>query len=772
MVARKITKKSKKRALVKVPKTGPVEFNLAPRTVKVIRALKENFSPYGMIVFLRTYARKKENGELETWHDVVLRVIGDTFYFKKKQAKKWNEEREQRLALDMAKAMFHFYWLPPGRGLWAMQRKYIEKYGSMALNNCGFVSTTMEEFGNLSLAVAIEWMMDASMLGVGVGFDCDWNGTVHLPTPVVNEIVIEDTREGWFESVNALMRSYLIPGQNRCVFDYSLIRPEGAPILGFGGVAAGPQVLELAHARLSACFECFYRCQEGMPAKESIRIMLEQAPKYEDATYMHNYAEMLARFDAAHADLKSYENVRLIVDVFNIVGVCVVSGNVRRSAEVALGDPRSREFLNMKNWSINPERENSYGWMSNNSVRIENKEQYEDVINNIAPLIIANGEPGIVNLIKINAVDPKNPKHKRDRGVNPCVEITLESFELCCLSEVFPSNCVDEDGVFSMEIYLNACKYAAIYASVVSCIPVHNKHTAEIVNRNHRIGVSQSGLWQMYEMLNREDYLTMLDKAFHVVKMTANKYVFEFCGTLPIAVTTIKPSGTISSLAQSLPGVHPGIESRYAMRRIRIGKNLPLAQALITAGIRHEASKTDGSAWIFCFPIDQGKWRAANEVPMWEQCMMALEVQDRYSDNGVSVSLYFERNTEAAQLPQLIKYILPHVKGISFMPREYVRALTLEGGHKLVFNPECSDAVEKLIASVSQYTNAAERERFDKSKGVIYIQPPFTTITEDEYIVATVGMPAFDPAVLNRRKDLEGADGSATKYCDAMKCSI
>lgn len=769
MTARKIKKKTSS-----TKKIADVEFALLPRYEKAIREMEEKFSPFAMVVFLRTYARKKADDTLESWQDLVIRVINSTFYFKKTQTKNWNEQREQRLAFDMAKAMFNLQWLPPGRGLWAMQKDYIKKFGNMALNNCGFVSTEMSRFGNISLAVAIKWMMDASMLGVGVGFDCDWNGTVYLPNRDSDDVfVIEDSRQGWSESTNDLLLSYLLPNQRACKFDYSLIRPEGAPIKGFGGVAAGPQVLVLAHRRIASCMECYYRCQQGMGAKESIRMMLKESYHYETEEFKAGFNTLMEKFEAVPDAEKTYRNARLVADLFNIVGVCVVSGNVRRSAEVALAEPSNVEFLNLKNYAINPEREYTYGWMSNNSARIEVKEHYEDIVKNIVPLIIQNGEPGIVNLIKANAVDPKNPKKKKDRGVNPCVEITLMAFELCCLAEVFGINCIGEDGKFSMEIFLNACKFASIYASIVSCIPSGNQYTDEVVSVNHRIGVSQSGLFTLYDTLNRETYIEALERGFNTIKLTCNKYVHDFCGVTPIAVSTVKPSGTISILAASLAGVHPAIENRYIMRRIRIGANLPIAKALLQAGVPHEKSKSDGTVLIFLFPIDQGEARSAREVSMWEQCMMALEVQNKYSDNGVSLSLYFERSTESDQLPQLIRFILPYVKGISFMPKNWRRKLTLNDGHELLFNPEVPDEDnEMLMKNMEQFSSEGEREFFNSSKSVIYEQPPFTAISKEEYERTLALMPAINTTMLTSTNSLTASDGASTKYCDALKCSI
>ena len=60
-------------------------------------------------------------------------------------------------------------------------------------------------------------------------------------------------------------------------------------------------------------------------------------------------------------------SVTTIVDIMNLIGKCVVAGNVRRTVEIVFGDPHSEEYLDLKNYKVNPHRD-QYGWTSNNSI--------------------------------------------------------------------------------------------------------------------------------------------------------------------------------------------------------------------------------------------------------------------------------------------------------------------------------------------------------------------------------------------------------------------
>jgi len=113
------------------------------------------------------------------------------------------------------------------------------------------------------------------------------------------------------------------------------------------------------------------------------------------------------------------------------------------------------------------------------------------------------------------------------------------------------------------------------------------------------------------------------------------------------------------------------------------------------------------------------------------------------------------------------------VKGISFMPRERIRALMLSNGHKVLFNPETTEEeIATITGALRNFTSENEMERFMNSKGIIYEQAPFSAISEAEYQMLVEKIPVFDPSILNTGNVVAPSDGSSTKYCDALACSV
>jgi len=190
----------------------------------------------GEVTFLRTYSRLKEDGTKESWTDVCQRVIEGMYSIQKDHCKSqrlpWNDAKAQSSAKEAFDRLFNLKWTPPGRGLWVMGTPLVNEYkNSAALQNCAFASTSSMTKNDPSKPFA--FLMEASMLGVGVGFDdkgADKDFVIYDPQPDTDPIVIPDTREGWVESVSLLINSYLRPDQKSPVFDYKEIRPAGTPI--------------------------------------------------------------------------------------------------------------------------------------------------------------------------------------------------------------------------------------------------------------------------------------------------------------------------------------------------------------------------------------------------------------------------------------------------------------------------------------------------------------------------------------------------------------
>ena len=210
------------------------------------------FNGLGELVYMRTYSRLKEDGKNERWWETVRRVVEGAYTMQMNWIEShqlgWNPWRAQKSAQEMFDRIFTMKFLPPGRGLWAMGTAITEERGLYAaLNNCAFVSTeTIKDDGSKPFT----FLMDASMLGVGVGFDTKGAEQIMVKGPTSKRdpetIIIPDTREGWVDSVAALIDSYF-HGTPAVIFDYTKIRPAGEIIKGFGGQSSGHEPLKEVH---------------------------------------------------------------------------------------------------------------------------------------------------------------------------------------------------------------------------------------------------------------------------------------------------------------------------------------------------------------------------------------------------------------------------------------------------------------------------------------------------------------------------------------------
>lgn len=356
-------------------------FHLDEYTKDFLQSLIPPFgyNGFGELVFYRTYSRIRKDGGQENWADCVIRVVEGTFSIRKDWYTKnyihWDEEFWQSYAGRFAKAMYLMQWLPPGRGLWAMGSDFVYDRGSMALQNCA-LCVYGDDFGS-----DLNWMMDALMMGVGVGFKPIRNDGMELYIPHgLQEYIIPDSREGWCDSSQAIVDSYLKPGRQRIKPIYDLVRGPGLPIKGFGGISSGPQPLIDFHNEI--------------------------------ISFLERYKER-----------KEYDSVRLKADCGNACGKCVVAGNLRRSAEIMIGSIKDPIYMDLKDYDRFPERA-SWGWLSNNSVELIDDQDFE-LLGEIAKRVIKNGEPGYINRqnMKYARIGKKMKGLRKDDGigVNPCI---------------------------------------------------------------------------------------------------------------------------------------------------------------------------------------------------------------------------------------------------------------------------------------------------------------------------------------------------------------
>lgn len=578
----------------------------------------------GEITFVRSYSRLKPDGSKETWQDTCQRVIEGMFTIQREHCRlnrlPWDYKKAQRSAQDAYARMFEFKWLPPGRGIANMGAAFVvDEWDGTALQNCAFVSTKTD------FAEAMHFLMLASMNGVGVGLDVLGEGRHLVKQPKEEAVLFEvpDTREGWAEGLQLLIDSYL-EGSERLVFDYSLIRPKGAPIARFGGTASGPESLQYLYDTITGILE---------------------------------------------GKVGSTLNARDIADIANLVGVCVVSGSSRRSAELILG-PQTDEYMDLKNygsmvdgeWVPGPAADRQeWGWMSNNSVLAQVGQNYHAV----AERTRINGEPGYVWMDVTRGFgrmkDRRDNKDHRAAGYNPCAEQPLESFEMCTLVETFPVRHETVDD------YLKTLKVAYLYAKTVTLLPTVFERTNAVMARNRRIGLSQTGITTYVEQKGIAAWRDLCERGYQEVDRLDDVYSEWLCIRNSIRMTTVKPSGTVSLLTGDSPGVHWNPAAGHYLRRVTMAPGL-LLETLRMAGYPVEESYYSRGQFVVSFPVKSPFARSEKDVTIWEKVAIAAEAQHWWSDNSVSVTVSYDPETEGKHIASILSLYEGRLKTVSFLP--------------------------------------------------------------------------------------------------------
>lgn len=623
------------------------KFHLSPRFIDKYKDKQPCWGPIGYITYKRSYARTmveyngktydrsefskqfKNDDDLitsnkaiersEEYWETVKRVVEGCYSVQLTHCRSlklpWNAHKAQKSAQEMYELMWNFKFLPPGRGLWAMGAPVLYEKGSACLCNCAFVSTN--QIGT-SFSEPFCFLMDMSLVGVGVSFDTQGKGLVEIKSPKVGEYtyVVEDSREGWVDLIRVILESFVGNAMLPKNIDYSKIRKQGSPIKTFGGIAPGPDPLIL----------CVTEIKEVLSKKIDEKI----------------------------------DSVT-IVDLMNIIGKAVVAGGIRRTAELALGEPDDNEYLKLKDPIMYGNELKLWRWASNNSISSYIGMNYDDI--SIQTSI--NGEPGFFwmeNAQKYGRMcDGVTWSDKLATGTNPCGEQTLESFEICNLVETFPSRHETFDE------FKRTLKFAYLYAKTVTLIPTHNERTNQIMLRNRRIGLSQSGITEAFEKFGRRNFLNMCNEGYLYITELDKKYSGWLCIPVSNKKTTVKPSGTVSLL----PGITPGIHyphSEYYLRSIRITKGSPIVDICKNAGYVSEDSVYGDNSVVVYFPVKTENFgRSKNDVSMWEQLENAAAIQNVWSDNQVSITVTFQDN-EAKDISRALELYETRLKAVSFLP--------------------------------------------------------------------------------------------------------
>lgn len=662
-----------------------------------IESYKTKEVPWGYgelsyITYKRSYARKLPDGSTEDWYQTVRRVVEGTFSIQKKHCNafnlEWDNRRAQKSAQIMYEKIFNFKMLPPGRGLWAMGTDIVDKIGSACLNNCFFLSTRSID---IDFADPFVHLMDFSMLGVGTGFDLAGAGKIKIKvkTGQISEtFVVPDSREGWCEALRKTLDYY--QGGKLYDFDYSEVRPAGSPIKTFGGIAPGSGPLK--------------------EMIESIRNILDPL-------------------------IDSPITSVAITDIMDVIGKCVVSGNIRRTALIALGQPSDEEFIDMKNPTKYSKELQSHRWCSNNSIYAEVGQDY----NEIAKLIALNGEPGVIWINNARSFARSKDIDTNDEciGVNPCSEIVLEDREMCNLVETFPAN---HD---TPEEFLDTLKYAYMYCKTVTLIPTHNVKTNAVAMKNRRIGTSISGVQQAINKFGRRTFLDKFcDEGYTSLKHWDKIYSNWLGVPKSVRITTVKPSGTVSLLAGAFPGVHFPHSGRY-IRNVRFSKNSPYIPALKKAGYLVEDDYYDKYSVVVAFPIEEHFYSKSKfDVSMIEQFKIVADMQKYWADNAVSCTITFSEN-EKPIIADALSMFETELKTASLLPLEnhsYVQAPYIE----VVGN------------------DVQESKRYKDGYRIAWSEREFISYKKH-----------VKPHILySMSKDIDLPDGVGEKYCNNDTCEL
>jgi ribonucleoside-diphosphate reductase alpha chain len=563
---------------------------------------------YQQLIAKSRYARYlPEESRRENWDETTNRWI--SFF----QNKFKNNTRVGEVWEVLASSIYNLQALPSMRSIMtageALDRTNVAAY------NCSYLPVDHPR--------SFDEAMYILLCGTGVGFSCEHQYTKHLPIVPTQYttggmIYVADSKEGWCESYQALITS-LYSG-NVPSWDVSGVRPAGAPLKTFGGRASGP-------APLVSLFE------------------------YTINKFKH----------AQGRQLKPIE----VHDIMCKIGEVVVVGGVRRSAMISLGDLGDYDHATAKTgswWETHGERA-----LSNNSAVYESKPSIGEFMKEWLGIYNSHsGERGIFNREASRKQASKWGRREEnvDYGTNPCSEIILKPYQFCNLSTVVVS---PEDDLNTLQHKIAVATIMGTMQSTLTDFPYLRSIWRENTEAERLLGVSLTGIFDNKLLRGEEGNL---ENTLSILRETArevNEYWSEILGVKSsVAITAIKPEGTVSQLTQTSSGIHPG-HSPYYIRRIRQDKKDPLTQFLVDQGVPHEdCVMKPNDTTVFSFPqhspgFTRKDLTAIQHLNIW------LAYQRYYCEHKPSVTISV-KDHEWMEVGAWVYEHFDECTGISFLP--------------------------------------------------------------------------------------------------------
>ena len=434
-------------------------------------------------IYKRTYSRWMEDeGRREEWPETIERFI-DFLILKN------GEKIPEKTVKKIRQYMLDFAVMPSMRFLWSAGPA-AEKDNTV-IYNCSFAK--------LNCVEAFAECLHILMCGTGFGFSVEEDEVIKLPSiPEIKSgkdiarVTIDDSREGWADSVKTLMTS-LYEGQN-IYFDYSQLRPEGARLSTMGGRSSGPQPLIKLH--------------------DFIR------------ETMHN---------AQGRKLTSLE----CHDIANQIAEIVVAGGVRRSSQISLSDLNDEDMRHAKDWPFPIRRA-----MANNSAIYREKPTAADFLVEWGVLAKSgSGERGIFNLESAQNQAPARRYSSKIQGTNPCGEIMLRDMEFCNLSEVVVR---EEDDLDSLLDKVETATWLGVLQSTFTNFPYLRKQWKKNCDVERLLGVSLTGQMDNPLLMNSEALKALKSRVLRISRKASTALDVN----MPVSTTCVKPSGTVSQTSR------------------------------------------------------------------------------------------------------------------------------------------------------------------------------------------------------------------------------
>ena len=562
---------------------------------------------YQKFIHASRYARwVPDENRRETWEETVNRYTG----FFKKRFDVFPEDK-------VNKAIRELKVMPSMRCLMtagpALDRDEIAGY------NCSFVAIDSPK--------AFDEVMYILMCGTGVGFSVERQFTNNLPV-VAEEfhetdtsIRVKDSRIGWASAYRELI-SLLYSGRLP-KWDTSGIRPAGARLRTFGGRASGPKPLE----------DLF-------------------------AFTVHTFKR------AAGRKLNSLECHDLVCKVADIV----IVGGVRRSALFSLSNLTDDRMRNAKNgawWEDNVQRA-----LANNSVAYTEKPDVGIFLKEWGTLYESkSGERGLFNRVAATKKATSNGRRDvdgHDFGTNPCGEIILRSKGVCNLSEVVIR---ENDTLADLKEKIEVATIVGTFQSTLTNFRYLRSEWKKNQEEERLLGVSMTGIMD-HPVLSKpsEECISWL-KELREHAIAVNKEWASILG-IPqsVAITTVKPSGTVSQLVGCSSGIHPAYSKHY-IRTVRMDNKDPLTTFFKEAGIPNEPDVTKpNDITIFSFPQQGSKSGITrNETNALEQLELYSVYQKHWTEHNPSITVYYKDN-EFLDVGAWIYNNFSDVSGVSLLP--------------------------------------------------------------------------------------------------------